>query len=230
LEPDETREYQAAPADNDETIVLPTFGQPRAGDTPVLPPVSAWSGRAGVPPPLGVRDAVTVDEWRQPDTGRRWWLPVMLALVALALLALLGLGLWLLLRGDSSSDPGAPVAPAPAGPTEPSPSPPGTPTGATTEETRTVPEQVMVPPLVGIDSATAQSILDDAGLTYRLTSRVSADAPAGRVLETDPGEGSLVRKGSRVTLVIALAAPSSSSAPLPSLPLPPVPSVPTPSR
>jgi hypothetical protein len=229
-QPDETRRQPAVSADDDTTIPLPTFGQPRAGDTSVNPSGPNWAARAGVPPPAGTRDVATVEEWQPPAAGRRWWLPAVLALVALAVLALLALVLWLLLRGDGNNgnrntDPGAPAVPAPA-PTWSSLSPSSTPTEATSKPAHTGTGQVAVPPLVGIDGVTAQSILDDAGLRYRLVSRASSGTPPGTVLETDPGEGSLVRKGSQVTLVIAFA--GSSSAPLPSPSA--LPSLPTPSR
>jgi hypothetical protein len=220
---DETRQMPPVPS-GDETEVRPASGPPRGGDTEVFPAVSRWSGRAGVPPPdaFVVREAAPVEE--EPAADRRWWLPVVLALVALALLALLGSGLWLVLRQDDNSTPVTPVVTpaltASATPAEPSPSTPGTPSVATTAApTPTEPTQVVVPRLVGIDSDTAQSILDRLGLAHRLTSRPDPVAQPGTVLETDPTEGSVVPEGTRVTLVIA-AAPPSPTLPSPVLPSP----------
>jgi hypothetical protein len=193
-----------------------------------MPAASRWSGRAGVPPPdaFVVREAVPLEE--DVAAGRRWWLPVVLALVALALLALVGTGLWLTLNDNSS--PGTPVVTpaltASATPAEPSPSTPGVAT--TTAQPPTQPAQVVVPRLTGLDGTTAQSILDRLGLSYRLASRPDPVAQPGTVLETDPTEGSVVPAGTQVTLVIASALPSPAP-PSPTRPTPTLPS-PTPSR
>jgi hypothetical protein len=138
-------------------------------------------------------------------------MPVLLGLLALALFALLGVGLWLITRADDSA-PQTPAVTAPAPATQsfqtsPAPSP-----SATSQLTRSAPVQVVVPPLVGTDGSTAQSTLEDLGLAVRLTSRADPSAPPGTVIETDPPAGSIVRKGSRITVVIA-SAPSSPSAP-----------------
>jgi PASTA domain len=232
--PDRPRDSAAGPdrSGADETREMPpvaagdeTEPTPGAGDTEVLPSVPRWSGRAGVPPPdaLVVREAVPGEEDAGDD--RRWWLPVVLALVALALLALLGAGLWLVLRGNDDSAPVSPVTPAltaSATLAEPSPSTPSP--APTTPPSPTERAQVVVPRLVGIDSDTAQSILDRLGLTTRLTSRPDPVAQPGTVLEVDPAEGSVVPAGTRVTLVIASAPPSptppSAVVPTPLLPSP----------
>jgi hypothetical protein len=228
---DETRVMPAESA-GDDTEVMPAAGPPRPGDTAVFPSASSWSGRAGVPPPSAVvvRDDITAEE--DFPAERRWWMPVLIGLLALALLALLGTGLWLILRAQDDS---APVTPAvtPGGsatptPTPPSPSRPGTPSAAPTTGSPSVPAQVVVPRLVGLDSATAQSILDTLGLRYRITARPDPSARPGTVLETDPPEGSVVREGTPITVVVAAAAPSPSP-PSPVLPSPALPS-PTPSR
>lgn len=228
---DETEVMPAVSA-GDDTKVMPAAGPPRAGDTAVFPSASSWSGRAGVPPPSAVvvRDDITAEE--EIPAERRWWMPVLIGLLALALLALLGTGLWLILRAQDDS---APVTPAvtPGGsatptPTPPSPSPSDTPSAAPTTVSPSAPAQVVVPRLVGLDSATAQSILDTLGLSYRITARPDPGAQPGTVLETDPPEGSVVREGTPITVVVAAAAPSPSP-PSPVVPSPALPS-PTPSR
>lgn len=232
-QPDQPPDPPAEPGRSgaDETREMPPVA---AGDeTEPMPSVSRWSGRAGVPPPdaLVVREAVPVEEEAAED--RRWWLPVVLGLVALVLLALLGTGLWLILRGSDDSGPVTPVTPAltaSATPAEPSPSTPGTPSPAlTTPPSPTERAQVVVPRLVGLDSDTAQSTLDRLGLTTRLTSRPDPVAQPGTVLEVDPAEGSVVPAGTRVTLVIASAPPSPAEL-SPALPTPrlPTPTLPTP--
>jgi hypothetical protein len=216
--PDETRQFPALPAD-DETAQLPTSGAPRSGDTAILPPVPAWSGRAGVPPPDSIRASEEVSAYQEPGASRRWWMPLLLALLALVLLGLLAFGLWLIMRQDNSSDPGTPAVTPPAPSTQTVQSSPPAPSPTTAPSTQSVPAQVVIPPLVGMDSDTAQSTLDRLGLTVRLVSRPDPAAPPGTVVETLPGEGSVVRQGSRITLVIASAAPSPSPS-LPSLPAP----------
>jgi hypothetical protein len=216
--PDETRQFPAPPAD-DETAHLPASGGPRSGDTAILPPVPAWSGRAGVPPPDAIRVPEEVSGYEEPGPSRRWWTPLLLALLALVLLGLLGFGLWLILRQDSNPDPGTPAVTPPAPSTQTSLSSPAAPSPTTSPSTQSVPAQVVVPSLVGMDSDTAQSTLERLGLTVRLVSRPDPAAPPGTVVDTLPPAGSVVREGSRITLVIASAAPSPSPA-LPSFPTP----------
>jgi hypothetical protein len=223
---DETRQMPAAGADETRKI-------PREGDTEAPPAESRWSGRAGVPPPEAfvVPEAAATEE--DMAAGRRWWLPVVLALVALVLLALLGVGLWLVMRGNDDPAPSTPVTPAltpSATPAQPSPSTPSTPdtssAATTAAPSLSVAAQVVVPRLVGVDGDTARSILDALGLTPRLSARPDPLARPGTVLETDPAEGSMVPAGTQVTLVVA-AAPPSPAPPSPPVPSPPPP---TPSR
>lgn len=214
--PDETRQFPALPAD-DETAQLPPSGGSRSGDTAILPPVPAWSGRAGVPPPDAIWGPEQAAGYEEPGPGRRWWLPLLLALVALVLLGLLGFGLWLIMRQDSNSVPATPTVTPPAPSTQTSQSSPAAP--SPTPSTESVPAQVVVPSLVGMDSDTAQSTLERLGLTVRLVSRPDLGAPPGTVIETLPSAGAVVREGSRITVVIAAAVPSPSPTP-PSFPAP----------
>lgn len=188
----------------DETVVMPASGD----QTAVFPAATAWSGRAGVPPPEAT--AVPEPVWPEPGSaGRRWWSPVVLGLLALVLLAIVGLGLWLALRDvEDRSTPGTPGASASSTPTKSSRSSAAAPTTHAEPTRNTVP----VPRLVGMDSETAQSVLDNVGLTYQLSFRPSATAAPGTVLEVDPGEGTEVDKGSQVTLVLASAPPSTAAA------------------
>ncbi|MFS8521038.1 MAG: hypothetical protein FWJ87_06620, partial [Micromonosporaceae bacterium] len=110
-----------APAAADETAVVPRGGPaddtlvaPAAVDNTVVVPapeaaVTAprWSGRAPVPPPR--RPATELDDgsWvsgevpGEPPSGP-WWLPAALGLLALVILAVLGVGVWLI--ADSVRD------------------------------------------------------------------------------------------------------------------------------
>jgi hypothetical protein len=224
---DETREMLRG----EETSVRPASGPPQGGDTAVQPRAASWSGRAGVPPPeaFAVREAVPVDE--EPDR-RPWLLPMVLAILALLLLAILGIGLWLILRADDSPGPATPVTPAvttSATPAAPSPTTPGTPSLVTTAPASpTAAAQVVVPRLIGVDTEAAQSTLEQLGLAYRLIPRADPVARPGTVLETDPAEGSVVPVGTQVVLVVA-AAPPSPAPTSPALPSPVRPSL-SPSR
>ncbi|MGC1210458.1 MAG: PASTA domain-containing protein [Micromonospora sp.] len=199
----------------DETGLGDTARQQPVNPTAPLPPTPpAWSGRAEVPPPrpVGYREQTT--EWyTEEQANRRWWMPILLGVLALLLIALIGVGVWLALRAaDRGPEPSpslslpATTAPATsAAPTSASPStePPTTPP--------TTAAGVPMPPLVGLPEATARVILDRLGVDYRVETRPS-DRPAGTVIETDPGVGELVPEGQQVTVVVAAAAAPTTGA------------------
>ncbi|MFI7304195.1 PASTA domain-containing protein [Micromonospora aurantiaca] len=179
-------------------------------------PVGAWSGRAGVPPPRPAGYPEPGGEWYGDEqSGRRWWMPILLGVLALLLLGLIGVGVWLALRAaDRNSEPGPPVpsisaqtsaAPTSAAPTSaaPSSSPPSTPPATT------APVEVPMPPLVGLPEAAARAALDRLDLDYRVQRRAS-DRPAGTVISTDPEAGYPVGEDDRVTIVVAVPAPATS--------------------
>jgi eukaryotic-like serine/threonine-protein kinase len=64
------------------------------------------------------------------------------------------------------------------------------------------PEQVDVPDLVGLSLDSATRRLDDLGLTYR-TVREPSDQPEDEVIAQDPGSGTTLDPGGRVTLTVA---------------------------
>ncbi|MBQ0895568.1 PASTA domain-containing protein [Micromonospora sp. U56] len=192
----------------DQTRPLPPTG---AGEqtVPAAPPV--WSGRAGVPPPRPADYREPVEWYGEEQRGRRWWMPILLGILALLLLAALGTGIWLVLRADERDEEpslppptSAPVTTAAttAAPTTEAPSTPAT----------TAAAQIPVPPLVGLPRASAERILDRLDLSYRVRTRESSEQPPGTVIETDPEAGELVDAGDRVTLVVA-AAPSPTASP-----------------
>src|SRR5690242_10750938 len=110
VRPDEPADGADKPAPLDETRL---DGRPvDAGDAPtevVAPAAGGWSARAAVRPP-GAAGAATEEEWHdegEPGGERPWLRPVVVALVAVVLLALLGTGVWLILRNSNSgSGPG----------------------------------------------------------------------------------------------------------------------------
>jgi hypothetical protein len=181
-------------------------------------PVSpAWSGRAGVPPPRPAGYPEPGGEWyTEEQASRRWWMPILLGILALLLIALIGLGVWLALRAaDRDAEPGlspsavpstAPQTSATPTTAAPSSSPPSSP------PTTTAAAEVPVPPLVGLPESAARAVLDRLGVDYRVRYRTS-DQPAGTVIDTDPEAGESVAEGDRVTIVVARAADPTTEAP-----------------
>lgn len=193
-EGDRTAPYQPV----ESTRPLPSPGQEdEAPDNP------RWSGRAGVPPPAAARmRGAAPEDWEageeRPD--RRWWMPILLGILALFLFAILALGAWLIAR---SRDGGGP-SPSPSAPafTTASAVTSAAPTSAQPSASPTSAAAVTMPPLVGLPQNSAQALLDQLGLGYRLQFRPS-NRPAGTVVATDPEAGAPVASGATVTLVIA---------------------------
>ncbi|WP_018832278.1 PASTA domain-containing protein [Salinispora tropica] len=226
----------AADGPDDETRPLPaeqTGPRPPGDQTVPLPPTGGpgpWSGRAGVPPPRPPEYQEATGWYAEPN-GRRWWSPIFWGVVVL-LLAVFGAGLWLALAGDDEqlvpeSSPSAttpqasptrtsatPTSPTrtSATPTSATPTSTEPPTPSVTEE----PGEVPMPPVVNLPLTTAQAILDEAGLAYRIQFRTS-DRPSGTVIGTTPRAGVLVPEGTAVVLVVSRSGPSPErSTPTPS--------------
>lgn len=195
--------------------------EPVGPTTPPAPEPSGpapWSGRAEVPPsrPAGFQEPVGGEWYGEAQGDRRWWMPILVGILALLLLGLLGLGLWLILQADDgpgkAPSPPATSAPATTGVPTTSPTTPSTTTPPTTPSlttspttmppTTTAPARITMPLLVGRPQAAARAVLDRLGLGYRLELRES-DQPAGTVIATDPSAGEPVSVGQDVTLVIA---------------------------
>ncbi|SCL65204.1 PASTA domain-containing protein [Micromonospora chersina] len=215
---------RAMPAAADATRPLPRGDggaeTRRPMDATRAEPVSpAWSGRAGVPPPRPAGYPEPGTEWyTEEQAGRRWWMPILLGVLALLLIALIGVGVWLALRAaDRNAEPGlspsavpstAPqtsVTPSTAAPRSSPPSSPPTTTAAA---------EVPVPPLVGLPESAARAALDRLGVDYRVRYRTS-DQPAGTVIDTDPEAGETVAEGDQVTVVVARAAAPTTDASTP---------------
>jgi beta-lactam-binding protein with PASTA domain len=67
--------------------------------------------------------------------------------------------------------------------------------------------KVKVPDVLGLDSATAQSDLKQAGLGVTVVKKQSKSEKAGTVIAQDPGAGASVPKGSAVALTVAKKPP-----------------------
>jgi hypothetical protein len=192
----------------DETSVLP------AAETPPEAPAK-WSARAGVPV-HGPRQAAPQEQaWVPDQEPRTWWAPLLIVLAILVLLGLIGLGLWLAMRGQPAVGPSASAAPSSAA-SSASPSPSPTPSQSTSVPPTVT--MVPVPGLRGVSVSDAEQILQSQGLNSKVVTRVS-DLPAGTVIETNPPANALVPAGTEVTLFVATPPPSPSS-PSPSSPSP----------
>lgn len=203
-----------APTDPDGTRVVAPGGDER--ETAAMPPVGGnWAARAPVPPraaePMIERRQWTEQAPRPPE--RRWWIPALIALVVLLLLAVLGFGLWLLFGGDGEG--GSPVPPAPSvsatGPPAPQTTQP--PPTAPTASTATSDAGVVVPRLIGLSEGDARATLDDVGLGYRLAFQENGGFPPGSVIGSDPPAGTVMPRDGQVTLIIATAPPPTEPAP-----------------
>lgn len=208
---DEATRMVPGAASPDRTAPMPPAGPgPRPGGS------AAWSGRARVPPPAPpMRDGVPA-EWRPVDEppGRAWWLPILIGVVALLLLAVLAYGLWLI---ASARDEEAPVVPSPSpsviAPTPTAQTPTSAaPTTASPSPSPTTAESVPVPRVANLPLPVAQRILERLDLRYTVEYRES-DRPAGTVLESNPQQGVQVAPGSEVRLIVA--EPPAESPPVP---------------
>lgn len=198
------------PRSGDTTIIPPV----RPGDTAMLPPVTdhpdegaRWAARAGVP------QAAAEEEWvPAEEPGGAWWLPLVLGIGGLLLLALVGIGVWLAFRhsGNAPAPAPSPTASQPASPT-PSPTPSLNPSPSASPSAAAV----TLPDLRGTSVADAQRVLSGLGLASTVRNQVDDSLPAGSVVRTEPGAGSAVPPGSTVVLVVAVA-PATSNVPSPS--------------
>lgn len=214
-------ETQIHPASAEETSALPPL-DPNA--TSVLPPAGGdndptrrWAARAGIPP-AGLREP-DQQEWVEVEEARggAWWMPILIGIIILILLALLGLGLWLGFRGDRGS-PG-PVASPSSTPTLSSPSPLPSPTPSPTPSASPSPALVTMPSLRGVAADEAQQVLSGLGLVVQVQQTPDSTLPPGTVLGTQPDAGAQVPVGGTVILVVAVA-PSPAPSPSPSLVFP----------
>ncbi|BCJ43663.1 hypothetical protein GCM10010168_40280 [Actinoplanes ianthinogenes] len=231
--PDETRPMPAA----DETVAdtprveagpaadATRSGEAAAASTTPMPPVGdwdpdpraaddgAWTGRAAVRPPRPDENGYPGEDWSviapEEEPAGRWWMPIVVGVVGLILLALLGFGIYLIVR-NSAADVETPQ-PTPTR-TQPVTTAPTTePTSAATTTTTTVSTvattepaatEATVPALRGMPVDDAKAALARSGLGYRVIFRPS-DAEPGTVIDSDPPEGQVVPPDTRITLVVA---------------------------
>jgi PASTA domain len=190
------------------TSVLPVV--PVVPDVPPTPP--RWSARAQVPTP-GVEEESDEPEWAPaPDRPRRdVFGPALIAIVALILLGVLGIGVYLLLRGnsDGSTDEVPPNPVGTATPTHTSAAPKTTKPGPTAT---TAAAMVAVPRVRGKTYAAAADQLTRAGLVPVRSDETSDELPAGQVIGTDPPENNQVPPGTTITVDVSTGPPPSPTA------------------
>jgi hypothetical protein len=208
---DETQQYGGTA--EQPTVRQPPYPDDRTAQIPPGQDNTAWAGRAGVPPPAPPRGPGQT-EWAEPEDPdqRRWWMPILLGVLALVLIAVIAFGLWLLLRDDGANPeptPSPTAAPTSVVPTTAAPT-----TAAPTTAAPTSAAAIAVPPVIGRTEAEARSLLDGAGLQPRLEF-VESDQPAGTVVDADPQPGSQVAPDSTVTLFISEGPPPTSAPPPP---------------
>jgi hypothetical protein len=208
----------------DPTVVSPG-GRP-VDATSVMPPAEggpAWSGRAEVraPQPAGT-EYQEVTDWPAapgPERNDRWWMPIVVGIIVLILLAALGWGIYLIVQNSAKNDPPAPAVTTSAPPapttaattatTEPTTEPTTTepsPTPSTTEPTT---DAVEIPALRGLSVADAKAALRGVGITSTHVIYRASDGEPDTVIDSDPEEGQEVPPDTRVTLVVS--APSTAT-------------------
>jgi hypothetical protein len=220
---DQTRVAPSTP-DDDRTRVQP--GARPTDATSVMPPAEggkAWSGRAEVRAPQpGRTEYQQVTDWpAAPETPRndRWWMPIVVGIIVLVLLAALGWGIYLIVQNSGNNSPAPAVTTAaPAAPTtvattaettEPTTEP--TTTTPTTGPTTTDPtdDAVAIPALRGLSVADAKAALQGVGITSTHVIYRPSDGEPDTVIDSDPEEGQEVPPDTRVTLIVS--APSTAA-------------------
>jgi hypothetical protein len=203
-----SEETTVMPAADETTVMGPPPADVGPTGTTVMPPVReapSWSGRAEVRPVDRPREPTPTEQWEmgQPATSG-FLIPALITISVAILIALIGVGLFALLRGEkptpaptATSGPPAPVTTA------------GPPTQAvTTAPTATEgPQLVAVPVLRRLTEAEAVAQLTGLGLVPEVSRQPSAEIPAGIVITTEPNANIAVPVGSVVRVVVSEGQP-----------------------
>ncbi len=180
--------------------VVPPVGPGGTGVLPAVPPEPPkWSARASVRPRDVEDGLVDGDEWSDSAPPRGAFFPVLMTVSVMILLALIGLGVWLLVRGT-----GSPPPPLASATTTTSAHPTTTPPPTTTKPPTTAPVMVSIPDLAGKDYAAAAAALQTVHLVATKATEHSDLVPAGQFVRAEPAVGSPVPVGSTVIVVISL--------------------------
>jgi hypothetical protein len=194
--------------DSAETTVLAKDVGPTG--TTVMPKVDAaprdgaqWSGRAEVRPVERPRDPTPTEQWelgQRPSSGVV--IPALITISVAILLALIAVGVFAFLRGESKPTPTQPPTSAAPTSTAPTTAPP------TTAPTSGPVPTVTVPVLRGIPEAAAIAELTLRGLNAEVIRQPSTEMPAGYVITSDPNAGTAVEPNSTVKIIVSTGSPT----------------------
>jgi PASTA domain len=177
------------------------------GSTGIMPPVDVpgtprWSARAPVRTPEIPEEEP--HDWAEAPRGL--FVPILVTVCILLLVALVGLGSWLIFASRPSG------APAPT-PTVQNATPPAT-TGARTATTpvSVAPTEIPLPDVRGLDYETAAAKLTALGFTPVRRDEIDGAVPKGKVIGTDPPAGTPVRPGPgvRINIRVSLGLPETT--------------------
>jgi hypothetical protein len=210
-------------ADDPQATVV---GGPPADGTQVLPPAAdeppRWSARAQVRPaggdddgPIGYAEPAA---WVEPDERPRgFFSPAVIAVLIVVLLALIGLGVWLALRGRGAEPVPGPTTSPTASATPTRTTPPAT--TPPPEPTTPPPATIGIPPLQGLTYDDAATALTALGFVPERVDEASDSVPAGRVIRTNPPAGTQILPGEPVQVIVstgpATTAPPPTTPPAP---------------
>jgi PASTA domain len=153
----------------------------------------------------------------------RWWMPILVGILVLVLLAALGWGIYLIVQNVGKNNSPAPAvttsaSPAPSTAVTTRTTPPSTAatTPSPTPSTTTNPTRasVTIPALRGLSVADAKSALLEAGISATRVVYRPSSADEGTVFDSDPKEGQEVPPDTTVTLIVAAPSlPATTAAP-----------------
>jgi hypothetical protein len=193
-------------------LISPVGAAPDA--TSVIPPAPEdprWSARAEVPTrPRGATPPAQWDGYQEPEGGRAWWLPIVLGIIGLLVLAAIAIGAYLLRQdGEGTPTPTPSATPTSAARTTTSASPSPSATSATPSRSAFP----ALPNLRGKTQAEAEAYLQQNSIAYVIELRETTEAAPGIVVDTDPLPDALITPGTVVKVFVAKAPPSPSESP-----------------
>jgi hypothetical protein len=186
------------------TGILPSVeaGGPAGASEEGPPP--RWSARAEVRTP-DVEEEEVHPGWVEPPRGPL--VPILVAVCILLLVALLGLGTWLIFANRPSTTPSN----TPTVQTATPPPTSNTRTSNPATSTSAAPTPVALPVFRGQDYEKAAAELTKLGFTPVRQDVIDTGVPKGKVIGTDPPAGNTVTPGRRVTVFVSAGPPADTS-------------------
>lgn len=220
--------WVSPPADPDATQVVPpvvdpdatqlvrpaAYGTGAANAAP--PPPDGWKGQAAVR--IGASQSENTGDWAPVEQGRAWWLPILLAIIALLFVVGIAFALLVVLKDKNATPPAPSVGPStPSAPATPSPTPsasasPSTPASPAPSDSSGVTAEIP-PNLVGADLTSVELQLQQLGLAFNATAQTDDTDPPNTVLSVTPETGVVPVATTVIQIVYAVpSSPSPSSA------------------